>query len=356
MRTLIAYVLALVAIGVGVWFGFFSGAQQEDDGSQARRDRLVPVIVAPVVEAPFAESLPALGTARANESVELTANRTEHVAAIHFEDGQQVEAGQLLVELDATEEQAMLAEASALLVERRTAHKRAKELNEKGISPESDVQTAFAQMQAAQARVDTLKAAVDEHQVRAPFAGVLGLRRISVGALLQTSTVITTLDDLSVVKVDFTVPEKWLSAVQIGQTVAARSDAFPKVAFTGRVAAIDTRLDERTRAAMVRARIDNPELRLRPGMLIKVDVERGEQPTLQLPEEAVVQKGDVHFVFVIGDDEVARQTNVTVGRRRVGYLEILDGVTAGQRVVVEGLVRVRNGSKVDVVDVRDGGS
>jgi len=250
----------------------------------------------------------------------------------------------------------MLAEAAALLVERRTAHKRAKELNEKGISPESDVQTAFAQMQAAQARVDTLKAAVDEHQVRAPFAGVLGLRRISVGALLQTSTVITTLDDLSVVKVDFTVPEKWLSAVQIGQTVAARSDAFPKVAFTGRVAAIETRLDERTRAAMVRARIDNPELRLRPGMLIKIDVERGEQPTLQLPEEAVVQKGDVHFVFVIGDDEIARQTNVTVGRRRVGYLEILDGVTAGQRVVVEGLVRVRNGSKVDVVDVRDGGS
>ena len=122
------------------------------------------------------------------------------------------------------------------------------------------------------------------------------------------------------------------------------------------MAAIDTRLDERTRAATVRARVANPDLRLRPGMLIKVAVERGERPTLQLPEEALVQKGDVHFVFVVGDDDVAKQTTVKVGRRRVGFLEILEGVDEGQRVVVEGLVRVRNGAKVQVVDVRDGGS
>ncbi|MCK5941650.1 MAG: efflux RND transporter periplasmic adaptor subunit [Planctomycetes bacterium] len=353
MRSFVAYVLAALAICAGVWFGFFTKSDVE--GKESRRAAgATPVIVAPVVDAPFADKLSALGTAVANESVTLTANRSDLVEAIHFDDGQQVDEGQVLLELQVAEERSMLAEAKALLAERETAHQRAVELNGQGISPESVVQTAAAQLNAARSRVQTLEVTIRDHVVRAPFAGVLGLRRVSVGSLLQSSTVITTLDDLSVVKVDFTIPETWLSAVRVGQPVRARSDAWPGEEFTGEVSAIDTRLDRRTRSATVRAVVANPELKLRPGMLLKVDVDRGEQPSRQVPEEALIQRGSDHFVYVVDDGGVAHETSVTVGRRQVGRVEVLDGLQKGQRVVVEGLVRVRDGTEVKVVSVREG--
>lgn len=353
MRALVAYVFALAAVFLGVWFGFFDKSDVE--GKESRRpSSATPVILAPVVDAPFASSLQALGTALANESVRLTVNRSDLVKAIHFDDGQKVKANQLLVELQTAEEESRLVEAEALLVERKAAHERAVELNDQGISPESEVQTALAQMNAAKARVETLKATIRDGAVRAPFAGVLGLRRISVGTLLQPSTEITTLDDLSVVKVDFTIPETWLSAITIGQPVRAVSDAWPDKTFTGKVTAVATRLDERTRSATIRAVVGNPDMHLRPGMLMKVEVDRGERPSLQVPEDSLIQKGKEHFVFVVGEDAVAHETKVTVGRRRVGSVEVLGGVAAGDKVVVKGLVRVREGTKVEVVAVRDG--
>lgn len=353
MRAFVAYLFAIIAVCTGVWFGFFDKNNVEGKESR-RRSSTTPVILAPVVDAPFASSLQALGTAIANESVRLTANRSDLVRAIHFEDGEQVKKGQLLVELETAEEQSRLVEAEALLVERKAAHGRAVELKEQGISPDSEVQTALAQMNAAAARVATLNATIRDHAVRAPFPGVLGLRRISVGSLLQPSTEITTLDDLSVVKVDFTIPETWLSAIKIGQPVRALSDAWPDEAFEGKVTAIATRLDEKTRSATIRAIVANPDMHLRPGMLMKVEVDRGEKPSLQVPEDSLIQKGDKHFVFVVGDDGVARETDVTVGRRRVGSVEVLGGVTAMDKVVVEGLVRVRDGTEVEIVAVRDG--
>lgn len=353
MRSFVAYLLALLAVCAGAWFGFFS--KTDVQGKESRRAAgATPVILAPVVDAPFADKLAALGTAVANESVTLTANRSDLVQAIHFDDGQRVEKGQVLLEMQTGEEQSMLAEAKALLVEREAAHKRAVELNGQGISPDSQVQTASALLNAARSRVHTLEATIRDHVVRAPFAGVLGLRRVSVGSLLQPSTVISTLDDLSVVKVDFTIPETWLSAVRVGQPVRARCDAWPDDVFVGEVSAIDTRLDRRTRSATIRAVVANKELKLRPGMLMKVDVDRGEEPSRQVPEEALVQKGEQHFVYVVGDDAVAKEVVIEIGRRQVGRVEVLGGLDAGQKVVVEGLVRVRDGSKVEVVAVRDG--
>jgi len=351
MRSLVAYLLALFAVAAGVWFGFFY-AQDVEGAAGRRAPSATPVILARVVDAPFSDRLAALGTAVANESVTLTANRSDLVEKVHFNDGQQVAEGEVLLELQAAEERSMLAEAKAMLAERETAHQRAVELNEQGIAPEREVQTAQALMSAARSRVQTLEVAIRDHVVRAPFAGVLGLRRVSVGSLLQSTTVIATLDDLSVVKVDFTIPETWLAAVRVGQPVEARSDAWPGELFAGEVSAIDTRLDRRTRSATVRAVVDNAALKLRPGMLLKVDVDRGEAPSRQVPEEALVQRGDRHFVYVVGDDSVAAEVEVEVGRRQVGRVEVLEGLEAGQRIVVEGLVRVRDGSEVEVVAVR----
>ncbi len=353
MRAFVAYMFAVLAVCAGLWFGYFS-TNDVAGQSFARPQGKTPVILAPVVAAPFSSTLSALGTAIANESVRLTANRSDLVKAIYFEDGQHVEKGALLLEMEASEEQSRLVEAKALLVELEAAHKRAVELRAQGISPDSDVQRSLAQMHAAKARVTTLEITMRDHSVKAPFAGVLGLRQISVGSLLQSSTVITTLDDLSVMKVDFTIPETLLSVIHVDQPVRALSDAWPGRAFAGKVTAIDTRLDSRTRSATIRAVVENPDLVLRPGMLMKVSVDRGEAPSLQVPEEAIVQKGDDHFVFVVAEDSVAHQVEVTVGRRRVGYIEVLSGLDAGQRVVVNGLVRVRDGSQLDIVAVRDG--
>ena len=356
MRSLIAYLFALLAVSAGVWFGFLSRTDAAGKEETSRVAPAVPVILAQVVEAPFADTLSALGTAVANESVRLTANRSELVKAVHFDDGQLVDAGAVLLELETDEEEAMLAEAKAVMVERQAQYDRQVELNQQGIAPESEVQTASAQLEGAKARVRTLEATIADLVIKAPFRGVLGLRQVSVGALLQPSTVIATLDDLSVVKVDFTIPETWLSAVRVGQPITARTDAYAEVVFPGEVSAIDTRLDPRTRSATVRAAVPNPKRLLRPGMLIKVVVDRGEAPSLQVPEDALMQKGASHYVFVVGEDRVARQVDVAIGRRRVGRVEVLDGVAVDQRVVVQGLTRVRDGGPVEIVAVREAGN
>lgn len=354
MRTLMAYFFALLAVAVGVWYGFFAGAGAAAVETR-RTTSTTPVILASVVLAPFSDALEALGTAVANESVELTANRSDLVKAIHFEDGQDVEAGVLLVEMETAEEEAMLAEAQALMAEHVAAHKRAVDLFEQNIAAESQVEGALAKLEAARSRVRTLEVTIRDHAVRAPFSGRLGLRQVSVGSLLQRSTVIATLDDLSVIKVDFTIPETWLSTVRIEMPINSRTDAWPDMVFPGVISAIDTRLNRRTRSLMVRAKVPNPSRLLRPGLLIKVIVERGETASLQVPEESLMQKGDRHYVFVVGEDNIANETDVTIGRRRVGRVEVLGGLTANQRVVVRGLARIRDGSPVNIVAVRGAG-
>ena len=354
MRSLIAYLLAAAAITAGIGFGYLDWLDSGQDNARAARRSLgVPVVVAEVVRAPIADSLAALGTARANESVQLTANHSDHVVALHFEDGQQVQAGELLAELNSEQERAMLDEAAALLAEREAEHQRVVELFEREIASTSEVDAAQAQRQAARSRVERLRASIADHRVSAPFAGTLGLRQVSIGSYLQPSTVIATLDDLSVIKVDFTIPETWLGAVRVGMPIIARTDAWPDKVFPGEISAVDTRLDPKTRSATVRALVDNDQQLLRPGMLIKVEVERGEDAVLQVPEEALVQMGAEHHVICVDADSVARKVAVTVGRRRVGRVEVLRGLAEGDRVVVEGLLRARPDAPVEVVAVRE---
>jgi membrane fusion protein (multidrug efflux system) len=300
----------------------------------------------------FVASLEALGDVRANESVEVRAARSDHIDAIHFDDGQEVDTGDLLLELNAEEERAALAEARAILEDRQLNHQRAMELAQGGIASERELETASSLLRAAEARVASLEAAVADREIRAPFSGSLGLRQVSVGSYIDPSTVVTTLDDLSVVKTDFTIPETWLAAVAVGMRIVARSDAWPDHTFDGTIRAIDTRIDPATRAVAVRGELPNPERRLRPGMLLKIAVERDAEPVLQIPEAALVPVGDRQFVFRVDDDDVAERVEVTLGRRRVGAVEILDGLRAGDRVVIEGLVRVRPDLPVIVVAER----
>lgn len=354
MRSLLIYLLVLAALGAGLtlgfpeWFGLGRGSSVKASGRSAGP---APVVTAIVRKSPFEDILEALGTVQANESVAITSNRADHVLKVFFEDGQRVEQGKLLVEMNAEEEKAELAEAQAVLDERRLSHTRVSELFEQKLNSARDYETSKALLSAAEARVKRLQAAISDRQIRAPFAGVLGLRRVSPGAYLQPNTVVTTLDDLSVVKVDFTIPETWLQQVAVGMPIVAESDAFDGEEFRGEVRTIVSRLDPRTRAATIRARLPNPELALRPGMLLKIKVRRDQQPVLQVPEEALIPVGKKNYVLRLDEAMVVERREVQVGRRRVGAVEILDGLSEEQKVVVGGILKARPGSKVQEVKV-----
>ncbi|MHC4813200.1 MAG: efflux RND transporter periplasmic adaptor subunit [Planctomycetota bacterium] len=359
MRTALVYLIALGAVVAAVMLGFpelfatSAAANANDEGAGENGPAAPPVVVARVVKLPFIDTLEALGTVIANESVMITPNRADHVAAIHFEDGQHVKKGDLLVELNSEEEKALLAEATAVRDDRRINHKRVKELFDQNMASAREFDESKTLVAGAEARVVSLEAAISDRKVRAPFAGVLGLRRVSIGAHVQPATVITTLDDLSVVKLDFTIPETWLPHVQPGMTITAHSDTWPRDEFAGKVATIATRLDPRTRSATVRALLPNKELKLRPGMLLKVTIERGESTVLQVPEEVLITVGEDHFVFRVGGDGIAERVQVSVGRRRVGAVEITAGLGVDDQVVVEGIVRVRHGAPVQVVKIKN---
>jgi membrane fusion protein (multidrug efflux system) len=354
MRTTLLYLLALAAVAAGVRFGFpeWFGITSKRDDMLVRTSSVPPVVVAAAKMAPFADQLEALGTVLANESVEVNSDRAGRITAIHFEDGQDVEKGQLLLELQTDEEEAELLEARAVLTQRRVVFEQAEQLLAEGVRSQGEFDVANAELEAAQARIQRLQATIANHKVRAPFAGTLGFRRVSIGAYVQTATLLTTLDDLSTVKVDFTIPETWLAEVTPGMTVHATSEAFPAGEFAGTVQTVDTRLDPRTRSATVRAALPNPAHHLRPGMLLLLSVERGEAPVLQVPEEAIIPRGDAQFVLRIENGDVASEVQVQIGRRRVGVVEIREGLAAGDRVVVEGIVRVQPGAPVHVVSLR----
>ena len=353
MRTFLVYLLALSAVATAAAFGFpeLFHAAAASGAAGGQNAAPPPVVVAPVQRLPFADTLEALGTVRANESVDLTPNRADHVAVIHFTDGQQVEAGQLLVELNVEEEKARLTESTAVRDELLLRRDRIRHLFEQKLTSQEEFENVKAVLAAAEARVISLQAAIADRNVRAPFAGSLGLRRVSVGAYVQPSTVIATLDDLSVVKLDFTIAETWLPSVRPKMAVTARSDTWPDATFTGVVTTIDTRLDPGTRSATVRAILPNGDRKLRPGMLLKVTVDRGEAAVLQIPEEALIPVGHKQFVMRVDEDDVAHKVEITLGRRRVGVVEVLEGLSEGDRVITEGIVRVRPAAKVKVVDV-----
>lgn len=305
--------------------------------------RPVPVVVVAAERQPWSDSIQAIGTARANESVTITAKVTETVVRVNFEDGQRVSAGAVLVDLSGRAETAALAEAQASLDEATRLYERQLELSKQRTVSEAALDQQRAARDTARARMEAIRARLGDRVITAPFEGVLGFRAVSPGTLVTPGTVITTLDDLDPIKLDFTLPERYLAAVAAGQRINASSAAFPTVEFAGKVTSIDSRIDPVTRAVTVRAEIPNPEQQLRPGMLLTLAVEASPREALVVPEIAVQAVRDRNFVFRADDQSKAQQVFVTLGARRAGWVEIVDGIAEGDRVVTDGLVRVRPG-------------
>jgi membrane fusion protein (multidrug efflux system) len=292
------------------------------------------------------DTIEALGTTRANESVVLTAKVSEIVRKVGFESGDVVEAGQVLVDLSSNAQLAGLEEAAADYKEAERQLVRTQELAAQQLVPASQLDTQRSARDAARARMDVVRAALEDRVITAPFNGILGLRHVSKGSLVTPGTPIATLDDISVIKLDFSVPERFLAVLQKGQDITARSATYADTDFRGRVESVDSRIDPVTRSVTVRALIPNPENRLRPGMLMSVQLYQNPRETLVVPEIAVLQVGMESFVYRVSPQATAERVKVQLGSRRKGEVEIAEGLRAGDRIVVEGTVKLSDGTKV----------
>lgn len=321
----------------------------------AERARPAPLVVtAPVEERFIVDEIEAIGTLTANESVIISAAVTESVDSVNFTDGQVVKRGDVLVALSSDEQAAELAEAEANLADARRQLKRLEGIGN-NLASKSAVDEARALVEANEGRLAAIKARLRDRLITAPFDGVLGFREVSVGALVTPGTEITTLDDISVVKLDFTVPEVYLGKVKPQNLVSGSSPAWPGEEFQGRVTSLDSRVDPNTRAIKVRAEIPNPEHKLHPGMLLNVVLFSDQYPALVVEESALVQSGSRSFVFVLNDDSTVEQRDVTLLKRIPGWIVVGSGVQRGDMVVIDGAMNLRPGMEVRLHSERQSG-
>lgn len=307
-----------------------------------------PVTVAKVRKVDFPLRIESLGTTRANESIEVTSKVAEVIDRILFEEGQLVAKGQVLVELASEEARANLAMAEANAMGSLSDYERGLGLSKTKSISASDLQQLQAVMEADRARVQAAKARLADRVIRAPFGGRVGLRKISVGSLVSPGTVITTLDDLSIIKLDFAMAEVYLALLEPGLEVGATSAAYPERSFSGEVASIATRVDPVTRSVAATALLPNDEGLLKPGMFMSVEVTQTRNLALVIPEQAIVPEQEYQYVFLAEGDKAMKQA-VRTGRRRPGEVEILSGLQAGDMVVVEGNQNLRDGSAIEVL-------
>lgn len=341
------YMLGRIAarFAAGIALVALAGCGSKDEAARRQADA-VPVTTQVVKASAWSDTLQALGTAKARESVTVTAKVSEIIETVHFESGQQVSAGTPLVTLRGQAQEAALLQAQATFLDADQLYKRQRELAAQQLVASSTLDTQRAIRDAADARVREMQSDIGDRRVRAPFAGVLGIRQVSAGSLVTPSTAITTLDDIERMHVDFQVPEAELASLSNGDKVTATSVAYPGRSFEGEVATIDTRVDPGTRAVTVRADFINADHALRPGMLLDVRMFRPERQALVIPEIAVVQVGRDSYVFRVKQDQSVERADIIAGGRRSGVVEIREGLAAGDRIVVDGTGKLRPGLKI----------
>jgi membrane fusion protein (multidrug efflux system) len=337
-KSLVAIVLLLLPV--------ISGCGAGDTPTAAPKSPAPALVQTTVLETTEVTTLAeSVGTLLGKESVVLTAKVTEQVSAVHFNGGELVQQGQVLVELIDAEQLALLHEAEANLRESELQLERLQTLG-KEIATAAETDVAAARVDANAARLEALRSRIRDRAITAPFAGVVGFRRVSVGALVTPGTVIAELDDINPLKLEFTLPEHFLSQIDLGDTVRAVSTAWDDESFVGEVSQIGSRIDPVTRAFTVRALIANDDARLRPGMLMSVQIALGKKTGLVIPESALMQAGAQSSVYVVEAGDVARRVSVDIGQRQPGTIEVISGLKAGDRVVVQGQLGLRDGASV----------
>lgn len=297
----------------------------------------LPVEAVKVKPQALAAGLRTVGSLRADESVVVRPEVAGRISRIHFTEGGRVKAGQPLFTLDGSLAQASLNEATANLENSRRVAGRAGELVDENLIARADYDSARAALGVDQARVASARTTLSKMTLRAPFAGQIGLREVSVGDFVEVGQDLVRLVRLDPIEVDFSVPESALAQLRNGQKVTVTVDAFPGETFAGKVVAIDPVIDPNSRSAKLRAQIPNRDSRLRPGQFAKLQLDTGTDSAtaLLVPEQALMQEGETRFVYTVVDGK-ARKTEVRTGARVPGMVQVLEGLKAGDVVITAG--------------------
>jgi len=330
----LGFLAVLAVAGLLAWQQF---APQEP--TAARRGRPpAPVTVVEVGARSFQDRIPALGTLQAWESIDITSPVSQLITDLEFEDGQQVEAGQVLARLRQAAEIASLRELRARLTDARRELARLEDLGQRQQVAQTEVDRARTEVEVAEHQIAEAEAAVADRTIVAPFSGVLGLREVSEGALVSAGQRLTTLDDVSRMRLQFTVPERYLKTLEVGMAIEARSAAFEGT-FRGTLTAVDSRIDPVARSVTARAQIPNDSGLLRPGLLMEIDITGPEREVIMVPEESLQSRATRHFVWMLEGEE-ARRHEVAIGGRVPGWVVVTDGLEGGETIVRDGVVRL----------------
>lgn len=348
MRKILPFVLTVVVL-IALGGGYWSIVLREKAGADAHTDAPPPGVVVeatPAIRATSVRKLKAIGTLASNQSVVIRPEIPGRVTQIHFDDGATVEQGALLLQLDKSVLLAELADAESALNLAKLQDKRAKRLLQKGAGTERARDEAEAALRSNQARVQLAQAQLEKCDIRAPFDGKLGIRRIDLGAYLSAGDDVVNLEQTTPIKIGFEVPERFLTDLQVGKQVALRTDAYAGEIFAAEINAVDPLINQRTRGVKVQAIAQNGDGRLRPGQFVsvtlRVDERRG---ATFVPQQALVPNSDQPFVYRIVDGR-AKQANVRPGTRIAMHVEILEGLDVGDLVVTAGQQRLADGVAV----------
>lgn len=310
----------------------------------------VPVEVATVKVADARDEVRVVGSLIANEAVTIRPEVAGRIEAVEFKEGQSVEEGQVLFRLDPAESRAQVASSEAVAKLGELKFARAKDLLARKVMSQQEYDEAQEVLKVARARLELERIRLEKTVIKAPFVGMVGLRAVSPGDYVQAGQDLVNLAAIDPMKVDFSVPERHAAAVHPGQRLQVRVETFPNRGFEGEVYAIDPRLDETARALRVRGQLPNPGGELRPGMFARVELAVAERSdAIWVPEEALVPQGNERFVYRIENGK-ALLTRIEIGGRRVGEVEILNGLKAGDSIVTAGQTRLRDQAAVLIVD------
>ncbi len=344
-------ILLLCLLG-GLAYGGYLAWQEYRPAEETfapRTQSAVTVELAPATTQVMAQTVEAVGTTRARQSVQIVPEDDGRVVELMIAPGQRVTRGDLLVRLDDNIERADLAEARARVIEREQALTRVEQLIGSAAVSQATLEDTTARLAEARAQLDRAEQRFANRTITAPFSGIVGLSEIDPGAWIGEGDMITTLDDLSDVEVEFSLPETLFSSVRIGQQIAARSAAFPGQSFGGQIAALDSRIDPVSRSFRARAIIPNPDSLLPAGMFMSLTLTLRETENVVVPEEAVVFQAAETYVFVVQDGKATR-LRVTTGQRQDGMVAITQGLEDGAEVIVRGLGSVSDGKAIRVLD------
>jgi membrane fusion protein (multidrug efflux system) len=342
--------LVLVGAAAAGWYFYPKDTAQEERGGGGRPERTVTVETAQATYRDMETVVEAVGSTRAHRSVEITPLSAGRVVELNIQSGESVTEGEVLLRLDSEIQQADLSEAEARLTEARNKLERARKLLQSNTISNASLDQVVAELAIAEAERERAQRRLADRFVLAPFGGVLGLTDLEVGSRVEEGDVVSILDDLSLVEIEFSLNEALFGKVRPGSRVVADAAAFPGRFFEGEVQTVDSRVDPLSRSFRTRAVVANEDRALPAGMFMHISVILESAPALAIPEEAVVVDGSQSWVFVITEkDGEARADRraVEIGRRAFGVLEVSSGLSEGEEVVIRGVQKVRDGSKVE---------